>query len=661
MSIDIQEFTIPPLGEGSGDAESTAREMINNRLGMIETDLNELVQRVAQTMGKSAIVRQYVPLSANVFTGALVYFDTTTKLYTPALAQLRGIPGTQGQSIEAECARVEGIVLSTYTDNSNNILGTLLIGGCWQDDEQQGYPVLTGALGSNATIAGTYYLSDEVAGMATPDPGVHLRQPILSNQTNGMFSLNIFYMAHDNHFHGSRVLRDNWVAVATELPTGVTEAPEGATCWYDGSADALYTGIGELSSITTAVFYNGVLEYTTDNFAVDQGYLWFKGATPPATGTVTVFNHYPFAYGSPVLRSVESGNNAMTVTTSNGRVIIQANDFIGGSISNNAVAISSIAGNVVQFTPVVSGMAAGPGIKLDTAINGVVTVSSEGDIDVPLDAYSVFHKGTNVVCDDMYIYMVFPAGRMSSLVMNMPVKNVDPATVLRAYAYCVGVGTGSSFSVNFYWTPQPTIAAATSLGGTSIGSSTINYSGEAADSVTYAETPDSVDITGPGQLAARISINSAPTSEVRLMRVGFRLEVAQAALSTASVTNVTNVNAMINTMTAGATISHYDCVKAVEGELKLCTSAVASDVNNCIGVAIDSGMQGMAIRYLIQGIIENNEFSFTAGAPIFISPSGTLTQVNPATDSGAAYIRRIGTALTPSIVQISLEPGIIKE
>ena len=666
MSIDIKQFSIAPLGEGAGDASMTAREMLNNRIGIIEDDLNNLVSRISQTTGKSAIIRQYVPLSADAFTGALVYFDKENLVFAPALAKLLGIPGDQGQSIEADCARVEGIVLSTYTDNSNNIVGTSLTGGFWQDDVALGCPVVQGLFGAvdsddESVALGTYYLSATNAGMATQDPGIHLRQPILTYYGNGAFSLNIFYMAHDNHFHGSRLLSNNWTAVSEILPPDVdaSQVPEHAMYWYDGSGDIYYTGIGELSSDTTAIFYNGVLEYTTDKFIVQSGYIWYKGVVPPAADTVSVFNHYPFAYGSPVIRSVESGNTALRVNTSNGRVILRANDFVSGSVTNNAVAVSAITGNTVQFTPVVSGLAAGPGIKLDTAVNGVTTISSAENINVPIDAYNIFHKGTNIVCDNAYIYVSFPAGRTSSCIMSLPLRNIAATATLRAYAYCYGIGSGA-FTVSFFWSNQPTPGEQTTLNKTSIRNTSLSFSGN-ANSLVYAETPEAAEITGSGQLVASIAVNGAPNTEIRMLSIGFRLEVAHSAVETASVTDVTNVNAVINSMAAGATIGRFKCIKAVNGMLEVCTSSSAENVNQCIGISIDEGIQGDAVRYLIQGVIESEDFAFTAGAPIFIGPTGNITEVNPANDDNAAYIRRIGTALTPSIVQIVLEPGIIKE
>lgn len=661
MSIDVSTFIIPPIGSDPGDASRTAREQINNRLNTIQSDLNDLATRISQTTGKNALIRQYAPLSADAFTGALVYYDTTTHVFTPALARLLGIPGDQGQSIEAECARVEGIVLSKYTDNSNNVVGTLLLGGSWQDDVSQGCPVLTGALGvSAAAIPGVYYLSDTSAGQCTSNPGVHLRQPLISNHGNGSFSLSIFYMAHDNHFHGSCELAGTWVSVANRLPDGVS-APSGAVFWYDGNADPYYIGIGELSAETTAVFYEGVLQRSSDNFVVAYGYLWYTGTTAPESYSVSIFNHYPFAYGSPVMRSIESANDALTVTANNGRVVLHANDFVSGSMARNAVAVSAISGNTVQFTPVVSGLAAGPGISLNSEVNGTVTVSSSRYVNVPLDAYSIFHKGTNIVCDDDFLYVSFPANRVSSLVMSLPVTDVPDSTALRAYAYCCGLGSGGTFSVNFFWLPQPAITAPGVLSHTPLASTTLAFAGSYSDTVTYAETPVGADISGSGQLYARIAITNAPQTEVRLMRVGFKLEVVDASETTPEVMDVVSVNAIINTMLAGATIAKYDCLRSVDGRLGICNSGHADMVNQCIGIAIDNGNSGQDVRYLIQGIIENTGFSFTPGAPIYISPYGTMTQTDPSTDSGAAYIQRIGVALTSSIVQIDISTGIIKE
>lgn len=131
----------------------------------------------------------------------LVYYNTGDSKFEPAVAALLGTPGDQGQSVEAPSSRVEGMIISK---DASGITGTMLTGGYWESAT-----LAAACLGGSAT-AGTYYLSPETPGKAAKNTNGHLQQPVLSYYGNGKFSLSLFYMAHDNHFHGSAVLTGSW-------------------------------------------------------------------------------------------------------------------------------------------------------------------------------------------------------------------------------------------------------------------------------------------------------------------------------------------------------------------------------------------------------------------------------------------------------------------
>lgn len=667
MSYETQDYTNTIQRISTGYSGVSAADQFNVAIGQIENDLTNLAGRIASGMTKSAVVRKYAPIysvvdsgsgvvTAGCRVGSLVYWNTESGRYEPALAVTLAETTDNGQTIEAPSARVEGLVLSLDRpgDVEGTVLGTLLIGGYWEDAS-----VIAGCIGvANLGQPGTYYLSPSDPGMATRATYGHLRQPVLSYYGANQFSLSLFYMAHDNHFHSSCELTGSWVSSQTP-PEGVT-APEEAQWWYDASGDPEYTGVGEIGAETTAIFYLGVLQRSVDAFVISDGYLWYKGTTPPASGTVSLFNHYPWAYNSPIVRTVESTNDSIKVRNKNGLIQLTGYDFSVGSAAKNAYAVSAISGSSVLMTPVVSALAAGPGMNITAVSDGTMILSTADKIGYPIDADLINHNGTAPTSDGKFIYMSFPKGRMSSsMVVSIPVNGVASTTTLHAFLWACISGPSSGFSVDYYWIQQPTQGATSDIPADPSASTTLS-GGTDYGHVAYCETPGYVEFSGSGMLSAVLTVNGTPSDTIRLLRVGFRLEVVSAADAVSSSTAVTDVNAILNTATAGASLPKYSCVRINgSGALMLCTSANLANANQCVGVMIDQTSSGSSGRYLIQGIIQDTSFSFTPGAPVYISTTGTLTQDDPSSTENAAFSQQVGIALANSIVQISIQPGII--
>ena len=514
------EFTDTLPRVSAGATGQAAVDMVNAPIAATEAALNTLAARIAGLANKSAIVRKNVPMSADTHVGSLVYFnaDPSAMRCEPALAKLRGIPGSQGESVEDPCSRVIGLVLSidSQPDGANNVTGTLLEGGYWEDVN-----VVSGCLGSSP-LPGTYYLSPVTPGAATQDPGGHLRQPVLTYHGSNRLTLGLFYMAHDNHFHGSCTLSGEWESAGSP-PDGLTP-PIGAVLWYDPSTDQGMRDIGELSPQTTCVFHDGVLQGESSDFTVYGGYLWYKGATAPDTGSVTLFNHYPFAYGSPVVRSVESLNAALTIRMVNGIVFITQNDFEPGQTDNSPTAVAGISGKTLSMTPVVPEIIQGPGINVTRRSNGACVLSSSLQTGTPMDAYSVNYNGANLASDGTFLYFTFPKGRASSVVISMPVSGMPSDLDMKAVAWGCAAGSGATFSVNAYWLPLPAADTPADMPSQPVALGNLNLAG-AVGKLTYAETPAALSFTGNGQLVAEIAISGVPANDVRLTRLGFKLEI----------------------------------------------------------------------------------------------------------------------------------------
>ena len=182
-------YTIDPLTGGTVATPTTANaavDMLDARFQQAEDALNDLSGRIETLNTKSAIIRQHVPLATGVYTGALVYYDTTAARFDLAQALTLAETTESGNTVEAPQARVEGIIIGLDAGGGDSITGTMLCGGYWED-----LSIANVCLGQNAS-AGIYYLSPVTAGKATQNTYGHLRQPVLSYYGAGKFSLSIF-------------------------------------------------------------------------------------------------------------------------------------------------------------------------------------------------------------------------------------------------------------------------------------------------------------------------------------------------------------------------------------------------------------------------------------------------------------------------------------
>lgn len=650
MSIQVDTYNLTRIVGGvSGEAVLPA---LNAPIDDIELALNSLSSRIGNMNNKSAIIRQYVPIAEGVTPGMLVYYDTELSRFAPAIAKLMAQPGSQGQSIEHPSSRVEGLIISI---DSSGVTGTMLTGGAYESAA-----VAQACLGS-AAVAGTYYLSPTTAGKAVLDPGQHLRQAVLSYYGDGKLNLNMFYMAHDNHFHSSAVLTGTWLPVTAMEDTSIT-IPTGATFFYNGVGDPNLADVGELSDETTLVVHNGVIITPGTSFVISQGYLWSKELLIPASGEVTIFNHFPYAYNSPVVRSVTSApGSSVTIKNKNGRVTIKPSDFISGAVANSALAVSAISGNRILYTPVVTGLGAGPGIQLSRATDGSVTVAASNLVGNPIDAYNVNHNGTLISSDGLFQYFTFPSGRSSELVMSLPVQDVAAGAEMQATVWGSCVGTGSSFNVNMYFVPQPLSSIPADMPTAPDKTSTLVISG-ASGKITYGETQHAIPFSGDGMLVAVVSIQSPPITDIKLLRMGFKLDIISAPDVADSGAPIEGITAMIGSLASGYSSTKYDLVYVVSDRLSLCNSSNALTGNRCVGVAMDSVSVGQPLTYVMAGIIQDVGFGFTAGKAVYVGLDGRMTQDEGlANNPSVKYVQKIGMALTPAIVQIGIETAVMTE
>lgn len=100
------------------------------------------------------------------------------------------------------------------------------------------------------------------------------------------------------------------------MATGGT--PSGTTFRYVRENDDSMVALGGIAATTTAVFYNGILQTTAiGQFSIVSDELYTSLAAAPSAGTVVVMNHYPLAYGAPVVRSISAVDSPRLTVTAN--------------------------------------------------------------------------------------------------------------------------------------------------------------------------------------------------------------------------------------------------------------------------------------------------------------------------------------------------------
>lgn len=657
----ISTFDVPLIGDQVAPSNEAAVELLDTSLTYINTALNSLAIRLSDHDTKNAIIQHDVDISEDVEEGSLVYFNSETSTYEPAVAALLPLPGENGASIEAPSARVEGIIVSK---DISGVTGTLLRGGYYTSSSVVNY-----CLGQNAT-AGTYYLSTTNPGRATKETDGLLRQPVLSYYGNGMFGLTLFYIAHDNHYHTTAMLISSWDTADPEDE----DTPDGYLWVYNG--ELLRTAyVGTISRDTTAVFYNGILQPiltdSSSDFTIVNGKLYCKLTTQPESNSVVIFNHFPFAYNSAVVRGITSTNeNMLRVENTNGVVTLTPYDFVSGGMAPSAVAVSSIIEGTVTYTPVVTGTVGGPGIQISRDVNGVATISATSLVGSQIDAYSIQHNGTTLITDGIFQYITFPAGRESEFVMSLPITDVPDDVTLKAYAWGTLNGTSTTLNVTGWYVEQPVIGSNTAL--PSINSATVNelsFNNGQAGMLSYGEVLLSgVTISAPGMLVARVTIPSIQEDNVELLRVGFRLEVDSTA--TSALTRGPGGSGVITgEMQAGERIEAGQAVYVnSSGRLGVCRANAQNLAGACVGIATNGSSAGGNVTYVISGItsVGRTGAALIPGTPVYIGTDGFIKNIT--SDAGvttflegtALYLQRVGTAVTANLLQVAIEPAVIK-
>lgn len=388
---------------------ATTLDTLNKPLDEIEAHLNTLNRIIKDS--SQCLIQWDVPLASDVTKGDLVYFNATQGIYMKAIASLKDTYGIEGQSIEADSSKVEGLVISTDNEGGQT---ALLRQGFYQDS------CIINTLGENAN-SGIYYLSPITPGKASLQPGWSLRQPCLSYYGDNKFSFISHYLAHDSHHHQSFIVPLDGVQLS------------GTTYSYTmKQTDSLYN---RLHKNTCTVFYRSVLDVNNIVSFQENTISW--SAQDFTEGDVVIFTHKPFAYGSAIVRTVSS--DTLEVNASNGAYEINLKDLEKVQQASQEIVdsnvICSIQQNKAIVRPVVTSLNAGTNIAISKDSKGNHTISAIGSIkeNIPLEMSDIALNGVQRVTKGLFTYSTFPAniqtGLVASTYFHYPIQQNTDITV----------------------------------------------------------------------------------------------------------------------------------------------------------------------------------------------------------------------------------------
>ena len=103
------------------------------------------------------------------------------------------------------------------------------------------------------------------------------------------------------------------------------------------------------------------------------------------------------------------------------------------------------------------------------------------------------------------------------------------------------------------------------------------------------------------------------------------------------------------------------------GRLNVCAANDDKLAGLCVGIAMTSSTAaGTPVTYVISGVTRAaSAEDLIPGKPVYIAPDGTLKSLVSEADvetfyGSAMFLQRVGTAVSENMVQVSIEPAVLK-
>lgn len=112
-------------------------------------------------------------------------------------------------------------------------------------------------------------------------------------------------------------------------------------------------------------------------------------------------------------------------------------------------------------------------------------------------------------------------------------------------------------------------------------------------------------------------------------------------------------------VTAGAIVSGHALVspRVPDGRVVPADPTDIAGIDRPLWITTGAAASGAPVEVLTYGEFPEPSWSWAAGAALYLGPSGVLTATVP-TSPGFAWLRKVATALTPTIIQFDPSPPI---
>jgi hypothetical protein len=471
------------------------------------------------------------PLGENISVGSVVYLNSASLEHEEALAQWASLESESGRLQLAESSIYCGVVLEKSADR----VGDILMSGMGLLDSAGVTQLFNG---ETPVESAEYYLSMLNAGT------VELQDPLLPVRVLQYSGSNIIRVFPSNvqtvtHTHREFLLESgDWLAAAGFDPAIV---PVGATYGMDlTSANALAQNLGEalLPSVGEPTFINidntvasqtpGIHMFESLILLDENGIWWFDAAAPD--GDIEMLVTSADARGAALLHTIQSQSDVITITNTNGRVVV---DFAGFTDSTD-VAGSEVVKNITdagvqEKGHVVEDIAVGPGLNLTASVNGdrgsvVIEQALFDDVFYPAQILNLNNAVTDT--DGGQVFTQFPSNRDASVNFSVTLPNLGTATY-ELYIFANFLSPDASQAAplldSIFLTPTPDAAGVTPVA--QAANTFPAFPGVVSVGDVYLlESVTAIPLAGfsRGVLSFRIRANK-PSKALSLVNAGFRL------------------------------------------------------------------------------------------------------------------------------------------
>lgn len=258
------------------DTDPANSYTFNKPIEAIESVLNSFNTSINAISSGSSLVVQSVPVSSDCFLGALVYFDTVNKEFSPAIAITDTTNVVNGVLVKSDASAVVGMVIALSGPRIADILvqGKYSSAACVNNCIGNGDP-------------GMYYLSDTNAGKASKTYRI-MPQPVFTYLGGPDFVLNITH----------------------QIP-------------YQYAGSVLRGAISGSDLIRTTVDNYGILSIGIND--------WVESGRHKAPYAISDLNG-PYYHRTPVVTAVHGIGEISVKTTDTGEVYIADSAYASGKI-----------------------------------------------------------------------------------------------------------------------------------------------------------------------------------------------------------------------------------------------------------------------------------------------------------------------------------------